>query len=180
MREGQGGGFQTQPGGCRADRAGPPPSSRRKATQRNPATPPRHRRRDELAQLHWLIETQRSIFSTQLRDFDRSAGYAPSGALSAAAWLRWECRLAPSAAAEQVRVARALPQLPETAQTFAQGQICFQHAALISRSAEEVGLAVVQEAQPALLEAARRLDPHRLRLVTRHLRYCLDPEGAQA
>src|ERR1700738_4435049 len=135
---------------------------------------------DELAQLHWLIECQRAIFATQLRDFDRSGGYAPSGALSAAGWLRAECRLAPSAAAEQVRVAKALPQLPETAEAFAGGQISFQHAALISRSAEEVGLAVVQEAEPALLEAARQLDPHRLRLGNRHLRYCLAPGGAQA
>ena len=42
------------------------------------------------AELHRLIETQRSIVSTQLRDFDRFAGHTGSGALSAAGWRRSE------------------------------------------------------------------------------------------
>lgn len=135
---------------------------------------------DELADLNREIERLRAVFSTRLRDFDRSGGWAAEGALSATGWLRAECRLSPSAAAEQVRVARALPELPETAAAFAGGEISFQHAAVITRSAEEVTLPVVQDAQPVLLEAARRLDPLRMRMVTRHLRYCLDPDGAQA
>jgi hypothetical protein len=43
-----------------------------------------------------------------------------------------------------------------------------------------VGLQVVREAQPIFLAAARQLDPQRLRLATRHLRYCLDRQGAEA
>src|SRR5947209_10423323 len=70
----------------------------------------------ELAELHWVIEAQRAQFTVQLRDFDRSGGYAASGALSAAGWLRMECRLSPATASEQVRVARALPELSETAE----------------------------------------------------------------
>jgi hypothetical protein len=97
----------------------------------------------ELVQLHRLIESLRAVFSAQLFDLDRSGAYAAQGALSAAAWLRHECRLAPNAAAEQVRVARTLPELPETAAAFAQGEISFQHTALLTRSAEEVGLPVV-------------------------------------
>jgi hypothetical protein len=46
----------------------------------------------ELCELKRLIEPLRSVFSTQLRDFDRSAGYTGSGALSSAGWLRSECR----------------------------------------------------------------------------------------
>jgi hypothetical protein len=134
----------------------------------------------ELVELHRLLESLRSVFSSQLRDLERSGAYAAQGALSAAAWLRSECRLSPNAAAEQVRVARSLPQLPETAAAFAAGEISFAHAAQLSRCAEEVGLATLQEAQPLLLSAARQLDPLRLRLLTRHLRYCLDPDGAQA
>jgi Domain of unknown function (DUF222)/HNH endonuclease len=135
----------------------------------------------ELVELHRLSESLRAVFSGQLRDFERSGAYAAQGgALSAAAWLRHECHLSPNAAAEQVRVARTLPELPETAAAFAAGEISFQHAALLTRSAEEVGLQVVQEAQPIFLAAARQLDPQRLRLATRHLRYCLDRQGAEA
>jgi hypothetical protein len=134
----------------------------------------------ELVELHRLMESLRSVFSTQLRDLERSGAYAAQGALSAAAWLRSECRLSPNAAAEQVQVARSLPQLPETAAAFAAGEISFAHAAQLSRCAEEVGLERLREAQPLFLTAARQLDPLRLRLLTRHLRYCLDPDGAQA
>jgi hypothetical protein len=35
------------------------------------------------------------------------------------------------------------------------------------------------EAQPVLLDAARRLDPPRLRRVIGHLRYVTDPDGAE-
>src|SRR5919109_2721118 len=134
----------------------------------------------ELVELHSLVERLRSVFTAQVRDLDGSGAYAGDGALTAVAWLRHLCRLTPNAASEEVRVARMLPELPETEAAFERGEISFQHAALLTRSAEEVGLAVVKEAQPIFLEAARQLDPRRLRLTTRYLRYVLDPDGAQA
>ncbi len=60
---------------------------------------------------------------------------------------------------------------------LATGEIGYEHAAAIARAAEEVGPEAVAEAEPVLLEAARRLDPLRLRMVTRHLRHCADPDG---
>src|SRR5205807_6755005 len=42
----------------------------------------------------------------------------------------------------------------------------------------EVGAERVREVEPHLIEAARRLDPGRLRFVTRHVRHCVDPDGA--
>ena len=51
---------------------------------------------------------------------------------------------------------------------------------MATRSIEEVGLEATRRAEPDLLQAARELHPPHLRRVTRHLRHCLDPDGAQA
>src|SRR3979411_1668051 len=42
----------------------------------------------------------------RLRRFDSGQGYAPSGVLSARAWLRWQLNLTASAASERVAIAR--------------------------------------------------------------------------
>jgi len=48
---------------------------------------------------------------------------------------------------------------------------------VITRSAEQVGCEALRDAEPILLEAARRLDARQLRYVTAQLRHCLDPDG---
>jgi len=94
------------------------------------------------------------------------------------AWLRNTCRLSSPTAAQRVEIARALPSLPDTEQAFRSGDIGYQHAAVIARTATEVGPERIRSAESVLVESARRLDPGRLRLVTRHLRHCIDPNGA--
>src|SRR5579871_2981850 len=47
-----------------------------------------------------------------IRRFDELEGWAQEGARSCAHWLSWRVGLAPGAAREQVRVARALGTLP--------------------------------------------------------------------
>jgi hypothetical protein len=135
---------------------------------------------EELAELRRNMDSLHARFTRRLRKFDRSGAYSEAGALSAAGWLRSRCRLTPNQAAEEVRVARELPELAETSEAFAAGDISFQHAAVITRCGEEVGAPVAWQAENVLVAAARQVDPRRLRLVTRHLRYCLDPEGGQA
>src|SRR5262245_31846259 len=132
----------------------------------------------DLVELHRLRNLLDAQITRRVGQFDRSCGYAASGALSAAAWLRWACRLSPAAASEQVRLARQLPELPGTARAFAEGEIGPQHAAVITRTTEELGPQAARQAEPDLLEAARRLHPQHLRRLTRHLRHVVDPEGA--
>ncbi|HEY4028248.1 MAG TPA: DUF222 domain-containing protein, partial [Candidatus Dormibacteraeota bacterium] len=109
--------------------------------------------------------------------FDSTQGYAAFDAHSAASWLRREARLSPNAASEQVRVARQLDQLPEAQRAFAAGEVSFQHAAVITRTVEDAGPEVLQEAEPALVQVAQRVDPFRLATLTRHLRHTFAPEA---
>jgi Domain of unknown function (DUF222)/HNH endonuclease len=111
---------------------------------------------------------------------DRSRAYAASGAHSAGAWLEREARLSPSAAFEQVRVARQLERLPEATRAFGAGEVGFQHCAAITRVTEEAPGGVVAEAEPALVEAARQTDPYRLAKLTRHLRHTFDADACLA
>ena len=116
----------------------------------------------------------------RLRRFDRGQGYAATLALSAKAWLRWQCNLVPGAASEQVEVARLLDSLPQTAQALAEGEIGFRHAALIARTAEQLGEKMEAHAEEILVSAAKELDPLRLRRATAQLRHCLQPEEVLA
>jgi hypothetical protein len=113
----------------------------------------------------------------RLRRFDSGKGYAPSGALSAKAWLRWECNMLDTTASDQVNVARQLDSLPKTAQAFADGDFSYRHAALIAHTAEKLGGRMDANAEEILVTAATEVDPRRLRIAIWHLRHCLEPDG---
>src|SRR5712691_7226252 len=70
----------------------------------------------------------------RLRRFDSGQGYAPSGALSARAWLRWRLNLTATAASERVAISRKMPGLPRTEQVLADGDISYRHVASSRRS----------------------------------------------
>jgi hypothetical protein len=131
----------------------------------------------------YLTELRRHIsgceaeFSRRLVRFDCNQGYADSGALSAKAWLRWQCHLSGSVASDRVEVARLLASLPQTSEAFADGEISYQHVAMIARTAAELGDKMEANAEAILVNAARELDPGRLRRVAMHLRHCLQPDG---
>ena len=125
---------------------------------------------------HWLGE---------LADLDaRGAAGAEEGvqAGSTAAWLRHRLHMSPSTAAGCVRTARALFRGPLTAtgQALTEGAISPAHAQVLAHDTQDLPDHVAAEAEPVLLEAARRLDPPRLRRVIAHLRGVADPEGADA
>lgn len=133
---------------------------------------------DDLVALRRDIDRLELEFSRRLQGFDARRGWSGTGALSTVAWLRNTCRLSPAAAAQSVGVARQLPALPLTAQSASDGTIGFHHVAVITHCAAQVGADAVRNVEPTLVEAARKLDPRSLRVVTRRLRYCVDPDGA--
>lgn len=130
-----------------------------------------------------LIELRRHIdrleleFSRRLHGFDTRRGWVGTGATSTVAWLRCACRLSAAAAVQHVDVARNLPELPLTERSAADGAIGFHHVGVIARCATQVGPEAVRAAERVLVEAAKQVDPRSLSIVTRRLRYCVDPDG---
>jgi hypothetical protein len=68
-------------------------------------------------------------------EFDRRRGWAGWGLLSCAHWLSWKCGISLKTAREQVRVARALEELPRTRAAFGEGRISYSKARAITRVA---------------------------------------------
>ena len=123
---------------------------------------------------HWLKE---------LATVDgRGAAGAEAGQQigSTAAWLRGRLRLGAGAASSSVRTARALFRGPlaATAQALTDGAISVAHARVLAHGTHDLPDHLAVEAEPVLVEAARRLDPPRLRRVLGHLRLVADPDGA--
>ena len=112
----------------------------------------------------------------------RGAAGAEQGlqAGSTAAWLRNRLRMSAGAAGGLVRTARALHRGPltGTAQALAEGTISPAHAQVLAHGTHDLPAHLAAEAEPVLVEAARRLDPPRLRRVVAHLRLVADPDTA--
>lgn len=131
-----------------------------------------------------LIEMRRQIdrleaeFCRRLRRFERARGFISAGAASVVAWLRSACRLPAPAAHERVEIARELEAFAEIEAAWRNSEIAYHIVGVLARSVRELGRETVRSMLGELLDAARRLDPSRLRHVTRYLRYCVDPDGA--
>jgi Domain of unknown function (DUF222)/HNH endonuclease len=122
---------------------------------------------------HWLAE---------LAGVDaRGAAGADRGvqAPSTASWLRSRLRMGAAAASSAVRTARALFRGPltVTAQAVTDGDLSAAHAAVLAAGTQDLPLHVTAEAEPVLVDAARRLDPPRLRRLLGHLRLVADPQS---
>jgi hypothetical protein len=123
------------------------------------------------------IDRLEADFSRRLARFEATHGFEASGALDAISWLRQHARLSGGAAAERVRVATKLVELPLMAKAFTDGELSFGQAAVVARAAEGVGKESAAEMEQRAVAAARELDPTRLRQFTHRLACELNQEA---
>jgi len=140
-------------------------------------------RAERVLVLRGLVERLEGQWLGELAAVDaRGAAGAEQGvqAGSTAAWLRHRLRMSPGTAASLVRTARALFRGPltATAQAVAEGTISAAHAPVLAHGTHDLPAHLAVEAEPVLLQAARRLDPPRLRRAVAHLRRVADPDRA--
>jgi Domain of unknown function (DUF222) len=69
--------------------------------------------------------------------------------------------------------------LPATGQALTDGAISPAHAVVLAHGTQDLAAPTIVKAEPVLLEAARRLDPPRLRQAVAHLQEVADPDGDQ-
>jgi len=74
-------------------------------------------------------------FLVLVGDFDARRGWAGWELPSCSSWLAWKCQVAPGTAREQVRVARALRELPVISAEFAAGRMSYAKARALTRIA---------------------------------------------
>jgi len=132
------------------------------ATVDDEAEVPLERVEAELCSLAGQIAAATCRFLVLLGDFDAREGWAGWNIRSCAQWLSWRCGLDLRTAREQVRVARALRDLPETREAFAQGRLSYSKVRAISRVA-------TPRSEPDLVEAALHAPAAQIERLTRGL-----------
>jgi hypothetical protein len=98
-------------------------------------------------------------------EFDRREGWADTGCRSTAEWVSWRCSVLPRAAREHIRVARALPELPQIRLAFSAGELSYSKVRALTRVAEA-------ESEAELLELARHATAAQLERIVRAARRC--------
>src|SRR5882724_5135966 len=89
---------------------------------------------NEIAELSAHLDAATARLLDLIREFDAREGWN-NGFTSCAAWLSWRVGLAPGAARERVRVARALGTLPLLAQALAGGELSYSKVRELTRVA---------------------------------------------
>jgi hypothetical protein len=118
----------------------PPTTMSDRATEVEPPRPLRHlsdaELEDRLARQAGRIAATQASFVAHVRELDlRVEGIGYQGARSAPQWLSWRLGIGLGTAREQVRVARALGQLPRIAAAFAAGQLSYCKVRAVTRVA---------------------------------------------
>jgi hypothetical protein len=138
-----------------------------------------------------VLELRRLLDRLEGRWLQELAGLDACGAAGAdldqpapstASWLQARLRMGAGAANTSVRTARTLfhGPLAATAEAVTAGELSPAHAAVLAAGTHDLPGHLTAEAEPVLLEAARRLDPPRLRRVLSHLQLVADPDGARS
>jgi hypothetical protein len=123
------------------------------------------------------IDRLEAQFIRRAQRFDAAHGAVIDGATSTISWMRDRCGLSSAAAAERVRMARMLDDLPLTAESFSAGRAPFSNVSLIARLADEVGTEATRTVEETLVGAAEKVDPGQMRYLAMYTRHCLDADG---
>ena len=120
---------------------------------------------EEIATLAARIDAATYELLVLIRRFDEEEGWN-CGFLNCARWLTWRIGLAPSAAREKVRVARALGDLPLTSEAMKRGELSYSKVRALTRVAQpetekelvELGRAGTAAHIERVVRAWRRID----------------------
>ena len=120
---------------------------------------------EEIATLAARIDAATYELLTLIRKFDEEEGWN-CGFLNCARWLTWRIGLAPSAAREKVRVARALGDLPLMSEAMKRGELSYSKVRALTRVAQpetekelvELGRAGTAAHIERVVRAWRRID----------------------
>lgn len=132
---------------------------------------------EELCELRRQIDQLESVFTQRVAAAHRSGAASAQGYATTKAFLRHACRLNSGVARQQIDVGIELVDRPDVAEDFAHGTISFAHVTAIIDALAPLPDAVQHDAEPVLLEVARRHAPSHVRQTARRLRHIVDPDG---
>ena len=128
----------------------------------------------ELQRAAELLEMERL---RRLAEIERRAIFQRDGHLSAASWLAGTFKVSWGAAREQVRLARALQEMPETRRGLEEGELSLS-AGRVLASARDADREAFRGSEPQLVEAARIHSVGDLQRVAAYWRQAVEAEHA--
>jgi hypothetical protein len=175
----------TQPPGLIDDDLELLAAAARRVAARNLAQLPGSVRAGRVQTLRRLLDGLEGQWLKELASVDALGAAATdpqAPAPSTASWLRNRLRMSAGTAHDTVGTARALFRgpLPQTAAALTDGVISPAHARVLAQGTRHLPDHLTRDAEPVLVEAARRLDPPKLRQAIGYLVEVADPEGADA
>jgi hypothetical protein len=127
-----------------------------------------------------IIDRTEALAADATRRFEKAGGYKADGFVGMISWLRVNGKLSGPAAAERIEVAHQLNELPRTEEALARGEIGYQHAVAMARTAQTVGAAQVRKAEGTLLKAAETMDPGQFVGIAKNFEHRVDAQAALA
>ena len=127
----------------------------------------------ELVALRRQIDALELRFSQLAASFDASRYWDYDCSNSAMDWIRFNCRMTSTAAADRISVGRHLPKLVESAEAMGTGDIGFAHVTVIARTANTVK----SFDETALLPLAKENSPGMFHYKCLHYRHSLDTKS---
>ena len=118
---------------------------------------------ERIAELAARINSAEARMMTLIAEFDRRGGWKDGGYSSCAEWLAWRTGIKIGTARERVRTARALEELPRTADALKHGTISYAKVRALTRVA-------TPEREAELLEFARAGSAAKLERTVRMLK----------
>ena len=136
-------------------------------------------RGEELRELREVIDALELEFSSSARAFQAQHGHLADGFPGVVSWLRQNCKMSGTSAADRVCVGKELESLPHTAEALAAGRLGFQSAAAICHLYEQAAEKREDLDELALVTHAQQMGVAEVRDLCRRVRYAVDPEGSQ-
>jgi hypothetical protein len=125
----------------------------------------RERLEDEISELAAHINAAHYDLLLLIGRYDAEKGWVQHGLASCAHWLQWRCGTNLGVAREKVRVARALPGLPQISTAFREGRVSYSKVRAMTRVA-------IPENEACLLNVARHGTAHHIEKMVRNYRRC--------
>ena len=125
----------------------------------------RERLEDEITELAAHINAANYDLLLLIGRYDEEKGWVEHGLASCAHWLQWRCGTNLGVAREKLRVARALPGLPQISAAFRDGRVSYSKVRAMTRIA-------TPENEACLLNVARHGTAHHIEQMVRNYRRC--------
>ena len=134
---------------------------------------------EDLRDLRGIIDSLEKSFSTTADAFRRRGGHLSSGYPTATAWLRVNCKLSSTSAADRLCVGKELATFPALAEAVDAGTMGFQSTAAVCHLLDQLGEKRERLDYDELIAWTAPMNVNEVRDLCKRVRYVVDPEGAE-